>query len=1317
MSKLLIPIHVDAKVIQGPTAVPSLDAPAFEQGAQLEPGIHLHWALPDALTRARSLEQDGHPSTAVFPAVPDLWLIVRFLPIAAQVQRPQVQPAPSIRGLRTLATEQPRITKLPTGTTAIKLPSVQPSAVSDSAVAINPSQIPTVFSARRDWKAWVLDSRTGVTTPLEQWQPPASRPSGRLTAVGELPEADAQGMPGWGRWDPAKGDLHVQTTSYYPSSRTRFGFHDALADVGAGAQLSYAVIGWYADRNHDPLYRSKDREALLDRWAIDCEQGGRSMVFTPAIAESIASHYSPPSIKQVASAIRAPKLRMRELETVAQRRMVLGQFAEKIGYRRPPQLELRGPDEIVCHGAVVQVPRTPAPASTDSVQWNVRLSSSIKRATAELVSKNQADVISVEALLQDLEAQARTIPGFLDVPAAMHALTFESSPGASRWYAEIHLRSKNSPSKFGTLQRAPAITRESLRKVDSMLAAQHKLIQGQPRLASNSGYPGFGSRLGTLIEKAEQGTSKPQPPSDEQIDAKLPAFAASVRAAFASASGQASAAGKPLHPRWVRIVDSRRDAPPSSLAGLHGSSSAGWWLDIDDDAHLRILLIASWNAQLDQPSAQRLYEKPGPRWYRPGAPQLVVEHVDRAYRHGFDGRYDSDGRLRCRLAGHTLVASNVAIPNHDPGKPVRGADLLARATLLGSNSGLPTPTRSLLEEVLLLDPSNARLLAENWLFHYKSANKPSLNEVRESFEACNLGWILKRQPDLAALTIDSIEAGLDFTGPEPSPIALAPWQDPWLPLFVDVRYEVIPADLVSQYQLGEIDLEISSTPYPVSGPAQQYSERALLTAALTKVAEGALITKFGIDKYGNPVPMGSAPVNPDTFVRTDVLSAALVRLDERLRAANHNQRSGRLRVVELAIVDSFGTRRSWTPPVNPVLNPGDPQAPPWLIGLTPRLPHWARIMARFMSAEHPGVEADYGESPVCGFLLPDHIEHALEVFDAAGQAIGQLVSDPPVRGNAGPRTLSIRFDPHPWLEHQGPALDAIANSHLRTIVAGIIAQTTEVPANAAAQQIFESGLTALLRLFDTVGGTVAWSGEHGDRNVRLFGKLVAVVRTKLWFETSGAERPPNAPQQHPKLRVQIGALTRPDDGVYGVFLPGAEPSASRFAPVEDEVLESAVINGLRDAVYGSVGVAKLVHPFIADPTVGESCFELSAGEQRELNVFVEVGASMYLTSGVLPRKKLTLDPWFYDPAVRHIEPTFAVGPVLAVPGLDGRPVPVLPHPDLAGHEEWWLERPDEGGSWEVQVLPQIPLPGAIPRTRVVLTEGYIRLEPARTDSE
>ena len=84
MSTLLVPVSVVAKIIKVNTAAPSLSGAPFNTDLALEPGIHVHWALPDALTRARHTGDDATkkiaPQQTLFPGVPDLWLVTRFNP-------------------------------------------------------------------------------------------------------------------------------------------------------------------------------------------------------------------------------------------------------------------------------------------------------------------------------------------------------------------------------------------------------------------------------------------------------------------------------------------------------------------------------------------------------------------------------------------------------------------------------------------------------------------------------------------------------------------------------------------------------------------------------------------------------------------------------------------------------------------------------------------------------------------------------------------------------------------------------------------------------------------------------------------------------------------------------------------------------------------------------------------------------------------------------------------------------------------------------------------------------------------------------------
>lgn len=99
---LLVPIHIDALFLERATLVTSaadfsglpyrtatadinadrvnlsesvLSQPFQNQNLNLKPGVHLHWALPDALTNGRAMG-DG---TVDYPAVPNRWIVTKKL--------------------------------------------------------------------------------------------------------------------------------------------------------------------------------------------------------------------------------------------------------------------------------------------------------------------------------------------------------------------------------------------------------------------------------------------------------------------------------------------------------------------------------------------------------------------------------------------------------------------------------------------------------------------------------------------------------------------------------------------------------------------------------------------------------------------------------------------------------------------------------------------------------------------------------------------------------------------------------------------------------------------------------------------------------------------------------------------------------------------------------------------------------------------------------------------------------------------------------------------------------------------------------------
>ncbi|GCE50422.1 hypothetical protein EI42_03700 [Thermosporothrix hazakensis] len=194
----------------------------------LESGVHLHWALPDALTHA-TVDTTGE---VCFPAAPNRWLVTRLL-----IQGTEPQAKTWIIESDALSEEQPA------GQKVITLP-----------VHNDPEQ-PFRYVGK-------------YTEFTPTWKEPDP-------ATGATPFEAAFGSP---LHAAASGDIAF--AAFYPNCRSVFGFCDTLKDLslqeGQKALLSYVVIGWFSRREYDPCYAS----ASIHQEKLSTLQEQQSWTFT-----------------------------------------------------------------------------------------------------------------------------------------------------------------------------------------------------------------------------------------------------------------------------------------------------------------------------------------------------------------------------------------------------------------------------------------------------------------------------------------------------------------------------------------------------------------------------------------------------------------------------------------------------------------------------------------------------------------------------------------------------------------------------------------------------------------------------------------------------------------------------------------------------------------------------------------------------------------------------------------------------------------------------------------------------------------------------
>jgi hypothetical protein len=200
----------------GPNISDAVLAKPFSPAADpLSTGVHLHWALPDALTHG---QHDTDTDKIKFPAAPNRWLVVRIANSWANPAAPKTALAGWVIEGDHLWDQDQVSDPLPQNAMSRAVPT-QP-----------------ILSAQANKSYQTL----GRVFRLADWSGDAGvNYVSTFTAVG-------YGLPAF--------------AAHYDHGPNVFGFNDPLDDLdlkafpSATSSLSYVVIGWYSNLANDPLH-------------------------------------------------------------------------------------------------------------------------------------------------------------------------------------------------------------------------------------------------------------------------------------------------------------------------------------------------------------------------------------------------------------------------------------------------------------------------------------------------------------------------------------------------------------------------------------------------------------------------------------------------------------------------------------------------------------------------------------------------------------------------------------------------------------------------------------------------------------------------------------------------------------------------------------------------------------------------------------------------------------------------------------------------------------------------------------------------------
>ncbi|MFE6799209.1 hypothetical protein [Paenibacillus chitinolyticus] len=422
-------------------------------------------------------------------------------------------------------------------------------------------------------------------------------------------------------------------------------------------------------------------------------------------------------------------------------------------------------------------------------------------------------------------------------------------------------------------------------------------------------------------------------------------------------------------------------------------------------------------------------------------------------------------------------------------------------------------------------------------------------------------------------------------------------------------------------------------------------------------------------------------------------------------------RQGQFYFAYLALYDTFGqvlevigdSGLSRSDVFEPILSEGlVPDAPieaqnaQRFIQLPPRPNQHVRLEFRLVDARDAGrfADLDSAANPVAGWLLPNHLNGSVSVYDAQGGAVGDVGL---ITGRDGVKRVHLFYAP------------TGAYGNFADIEKGAPELAKMLQSLTAADK---DAFGRFLEVIDASLWTIDPLTASSDRNVSvLAGRPLALVRANLKLALDGpAARatgwaatfsPPPSDFTGNDYEVRLGDTEIRKDGLIGYFLDGAYDRFNSVHPLEAGEEAADYVRPIGPGNYFSL--------------------RFDGTRQAEVMLLLDPRASVHAVTGIVPVQALELPARFTDPVLSALNLQFRTGPILTVlqPAPDktaeGENGPAgvitLPVPsDNGGRWEWLEPQSREGGlpAFLTYALAEIDQQARLNSRSLSLREGTLQ---------